>query len=999
MKRACWFLSLCFSFRLLAGQPASAEIVNLFEDPGFEKKPAIAWIAKDSCRIALNGSIAHSGKSSLAFYPLTEGAGIRFDLSSLVKPGYRYAFSGWIRNAEAGWGQADFSLIYRQSGRTDKIAIGRADCNKGDWTQLSTSFQVPEQAEENGVELVIQTAWGKIAFLVDDLELRPALIIRALRPSGRIEPDLVFQIGPQAAERSRIRVKASVVDHLNKPVQKIDSPLDAPVKAALPAGFYRIAASAIDVDGRPFQDEKTFYVGSFETLTQDLAVRAGGILASKTIARYWGWIRYLQYRAADFQKTDGAESDRTLQALYRLDRWAQTIRQNPAALDTLSGVWEWAYFSRVDNSGQPFKIAIPSNYDRRKPYPLVVVMHGYSGNHLEHSGGVKSNPGFFELDVLGRGRGGGYTDLSESDVLDAVDYVRGNWRIDDNRIHLTGASMGGGGTFSLAVRYPDRWASGRPVCGYGMELPIANALHVPFYSTHSQDDPSVPVLGSRAPLKKLAQNGGQVVIDETTGLQHAAWNYTEGNDRAQRWMFSQVRPDPREVRRIDFTAVDRLSCRAYWLKIEEWGDYPGEAKFKATAGLDNQLYLTLENIHSLEIRVSQSPLDSKKELKISVNAGRLITMAAPLPDSVYVTENNGAWSISAGMGVHPPFEFHTPGGVHNLYHHEPLLIIYGTSGNEKTRQLMAQAAAAASKSYNPMWVGDGGDVKDGVPHNQLLYGHLNSKPDTAVTESDLRNCNLLLIGKAEENGIVRKMRDQLPVQFGKEIICSDGIRFPGERSIMGLYFYNPLSPGKLIYWVASDSSSGYRPYNMLLQFQNHPYGTDFLIVQENPPKILKMRHFDSRWKWSDTFKNSAFIPEKEITFGEVFRNMAESIRSVTASDFAMMAVQAPPQLRAGIPGTLQWADIAMIDPTIPIAVFEMKGSLILSHQKGFSDGGGRIRFYPPAGEKTYPDKTYRIALPASFDLIRSLINLQNHVPDNFEITDFTIFEAMKQRLF
>ena len=65
-------------------------------------------------------------------------------------------------------------------------------------------------------------------------------------------------------------------------------------------------------------------------------------------------------------------------------------------------------------------------------------------------------------------------------------------------------------------------------------------------------------MASRIPLLQLSALGGQVVIDETTGLQHAAWNFSEGNDRAAEWMNSQIRPRWQEVRFIDYTAADCL---------------------------------------------------------------------------------------------------------------------------------------------------------------------------------------------------------------------------------------------------------------------------------------------------------------------------------------------------------------------------------------------------------------------------------------------------------
>lgn len=1001
MRKMKSVAAVFLSFLTITAPSILSQPINLLVNSGFETKSLGTWAALDSCRFELNSFAKHSGKNSLAFHPLKEGDGIRSDISSIIQPGYKYSFTGWFRNAEAGWGQVDVLLIYKQAGETRQIVVvGRADCNKEIWTELSNQFIVPEKAERSGLQLAIKTAWGRNAFLVDDLVLRPALQIHIDRATQPAEPGIVLRMGQHSDKQNKLQVHVNIFNHRQQVVKQFDQLLDAAFRPALPDGFYRVMASTQDLDKRQFDDEKIYYIGAPDILRNDLESQSNEIVSSEKLSQYHGWIRYLQYLSSYYQKREGDEADRTLQSLFRLSRWTQTIRDNPAALDTLSGVYEWAYLSRVDDSGQPFKLAIPSAYDSRKAYPLVVVMHGYGGNHIEYSGGVTSNPDYFELHVLGRSRGGGYRDLSEADVLDAMDYVRANWKIDERQIHITGTSMGGGGTFQLGSRYPDLWASARPVCGFGADQRIENSLHLPFYSTHSVDDPSVPVLTSRGPLQKLLAAGGQVIIDETIGLQHAAWNYTEGNNRALSWMRKQVRPDSREVRHIDYTAVDRLACKAYWLEVAEWGKLPGPARFKATAGLENQLYLDLENIGRLQIRADKSPVDQQRELKISVNGKVFITMNAPLPDSIYVTEDNGKWSATGSWPNRPSFTLHTPGGVHNLYHSDPLLIVYGTGGDEAARQSMAQAAIAASKSVSPTWVGDEGDIKDGVPNHQLLYGHLKVKPDTAVTETDLAKYNLVLIGKAEENQIIRRMKDQLPVQFGKEIVCSDGMRLPGEAAIMGLYFYNPLAPTKLIYWVAADYAAGYRPYNLLLQLQNNsPCGIDLLVVKENPINIVKVRHFDSRWNWSKVYENSGKVAEQDMTFGKVFERAAEAIRTTTGSDFTLQAVTAPPEVQAGTLGITQWADLASLDLTTPLAVMKMKGSLILSHQKGFSERGLPLRFYPAADEKIDPDRTYQVALSAVYFEIQQLINLQNHVPDSFKILDMTTFEALKRSLF
>ena len=224
----------------------------------------------------------------------------------------------------------------------------------------------------------------------------------------------------------------------------------------------------------------------------EAGARANAALARADLAAYRGWIKYLRTDAGTAVLRQGAASKDATEKIHRLDDWVARITADPNLLATLRGVQEWAYESGADDSGQPFKMAIPTDYDPVHPAPLSVYMHGYSGNHLEHATGMASHPGSFDLSVLGRGRGGGYRALSESDVLDVIDYVQAHWAIDPDRIHLNGGSMGGGGTYRLGSRYPHRFASGRPTCGFASHLPLANLITLPSYATHRADDSGQP---------------------------------------------------------------------------------------------------------------------------------------------------------------------------------------------------------------------------------------------------------------------------------------------------------------------------------------------------------------------------------------------------------------------------------------------------------------------------------------------------------------------------
>lgn len=981
-------------------QSALPQAINLLRNPGFESGLLSGWSAVDSSRMEITTRTGHGGRKSLAVTPLRAWGGAACDAAALLQPGYRYEISAWLRNAEAGWGQFDLFLVWQEAGKEKSLPIGRVDCDKLTWSSLVQTFTVPETAAPASLRLVFRNALDHIAFLVDDVVLRPALQLRTTHPAGAAAPAIQAQMGPGTKQRRPVAAALQIFDIRNQTAARLSRPLDSLATPFLPDGFYRLIAEARDLDGRLFTAEKSLFVGRREDLMLVLAGQVDALLAEPGLSRYHGWISYLNYLIGYARERDGDEGERTLQACYRLSQWLDKVHTDPALLDTLSGVQEWAYLSRVDDTGQPFKLAIPAGYDPNRAWPLVIVMHGYGGNHLEYSGGLQSNPDYFELHILGRARGGWYYDLSEADILDAVDYVRAHWRIDERRIHLNGTSMGGGGTFKLASRYPDRWASGRPICGFGQDQIVRNSLHVPLYSTHSQDDPTVPVLLSRTPLLALLAAGGQAVIDETNGLQHAAWNYHEGNARALNWMTAQVRPDFREVRQIDFTARDRSSCSAYWLKAAEWGSLPGPARFRAVAGRDNQLYLTLDNLSALLIRTRESPLDPLQPLRLSVNGGVPITLSAPLPDSILLRKIPTGWSAAAAGPDTTAFALHTPGGVHNLYQHEPLLIVYGTGGSASARQAMAAAALAASKSVHPTWVGDQGDIKDGVPSHHILYGRLKTKPDTAVTAADLERHNLVLIGRAEENQLVQRMAGELPVRFDAEILCSDGLRLPGKGSIMGLYYYNPLVPARLVYWVAAQDPAAYRPGTMILQLQEEtPLGCDLLVLQDDPNRLVKVRHFDSRWRWLTAPEKCNPIAAAENSFGQLAARTAEAMRIAAGADFAIQMVQAPPEQPAGVAGLTTWADFAALYQEAQIGIVQLTGDEIRALQQALEQSRSPFRFYPQSEGGVIPAKSYRVAMALSFNSMRQLAALLQRVPESLQLSDLTLGQAMQRMLF
>jgi len=109
-------------------------------------------------------------------------------------------------------------------------------------------------------------------------------------------------------------------------------------------------------------------------------------------------------------------------------------------------------------------------------------------------------------------------------VLAMLDDVLHAWPIDASRIYLTGLSMGGYGTWDLAVRRPAQFAAIAPLCGGGDETKAAALKDLPIWAVHGEKDAAVPVARSRDMITAVRQAGGEPKYSELPGVGHNCWS-------------------------------------------------------------------------------------------------------------------------------------------------------------------------------------------------------------------------------------------------------------------------------------------------------------------------------------------------------------------------------------------------------------------------------------------------------------------------------------------
>jgi len=135
-----------------------------------------------------------------------------------------------------------------------------------------------------------------------------------------------------------------------------------------------------------------------------------------------------------------------------------------------------------------------------------------------------------------------WTDGAQIEILDALLHeVVSRYRIDEDRIYLTGLSMGGFGTWSLAVAFPNRFAAIAPVCGGGNPWEARRIAHLPVWVFHGAKDRLVPIAKSEEMVAALEKAGANVSFTVYPEAGHDAWTETYENPALYEWFLKHER--------------------------------------------------------------------------------------------------------------------------------------------------------------------------------------------------------------------------------------------------------------------------------------------------------------------------------------------------------------------------------------------------------------------------------------------------------------------------
>jgi predicted peptidase len=222
-----------------------------------------------------------------------------------------------------------------------------------------------------------------------------------------------------------------------------------------------------------------------------------------------------------------------------------------------------------------YQVYVPRGFNRKQTWPVIVALHGggeYGSDGMRHTNvglapAIRRNPDRFPAIVIfpqakADGKPGWQLDGGEA-AMAALDKALKEFKGDAKRVVLTGLSAGGNGTWSLASRYPQKFAAIVPVCGFVSEFrgrssavlypalapgddPFAEIAKkvalLPIQIFHGAKDDVVLPDESRKMFDALKKLGAKVGYTELPNANHNAWDPSYSSAELIAWMLAQKRP-------------------------------------------------------------------------------------------------------------------------------------------------------------------------------------------------------------------------------------------------------------------------------------------------------------------------------------------------------------------------------------------------------------------------------------------------------------------------
>ncbi len=565
---------------------------------------------------------------------------------------------------------------------------------------------------------------------------------------------------------------------------------------------------------------------------------------------------------------------------------ADQLAKGEAPWTKATGLVVRGYVSKIDGSVQPYGLVVPESYVPVgvSKYRLDVWLHGRNEklselNFLDER--RKKIGDFHPDDTFVLHPYGRYCNAfkfaGEIDVLEAIDAVKKQYRIDDDRIAMRGFSMGGAGCWHLAVHYPDHWMAAAPGAGFAeteqytkmsddaiAALPdwqrklfhwydcpdwAMNLYHCPTIAYSGEDDPQKQ---SADIMEEALQKEG-LALRRVIGPHTKHAYYPESKTIIDDALASIADAGGRDRNPavVHFVTYTLRYPRLAWVQIDGLAEHWQESRIDASlaSSADPNIDMETKNVTDLTLAFPPgwAPFDAANEVSITIDNEEL-SLPRPMSDRSWKAQlyknDQGEWQVGAreekGLRKRPGLQ----GPIDDAFLDSFIFVRpSGKSANEKVEKWVQSESDRAIKQWRDQF-----------------RGEARVKKDSEITDEDVASSNLILWGDATSNAVIKRIADRLPIRWDGDQIVAGEQKFSAADHVPLLIYPNPLNPKK---YVVLNSGFTFREADTKSNALQVPRLPDWAIIDirtppdaNRPGKIEAADFFGEKWELHPSSKEN-----------------------------------------------------------------------------------------------------------------------------------------------
>lgn len=205
-------------------------------------------------------------------------------------------------------------------------------------------------------------------------------------------------------------------------------------------------------------------------------------------------------------------------------------------------------FDLAEGRSIDFLLYLPEGYEDKEAWPLVLFLHGAGerGNDLnlvKKHGPPKLIEGGKDFPFLVVSpQCPAETRWAAEDLTALANHIMEIHNVDPDRFYITGLSMGGHGTWTLAGAMADKVAAIAPICARAEREVVEKIKDIPVWVFHGAKDTAVKLANSEEMVQLLKEQGAKPKFTIYPEAAHDSWTETYENQELYDWLLSHKRP-------------------------------------------------------------------------------------------------------------------------------------------------------------------------------------------------------------------------------------------------------------------------------------------------------------------------------------------------------------------------------------------------------------------------------------------------------------------------